>query len=106
MKRGQKILQKPEYPLTEECLKHKEFSAERASCIYRHAAAEAGIVDSKFFTEDSLNRTRPPGWVEYLSREIGDRALYDSARKEINKLRDQILQAEMQGGMEDDENGQ
>jgi|GEM_PF-2999634 len=94
LKSGQRLIEGPSSPVTKKCLEHKEFSQERACCIYQHAASEVGIVDSPFFMAASLARIRPPGWVDYLSREIGDSALYEIARKEMDKLREQILQDE------------
>lgn len=68
------------------CLCFKRFSEERAICIYQSAAKTAGIAGTFFFKDDVLRRTRPPGWVEYLNREIGDTELYERANKEIETL--------------------
>jgi transcriptional regulator with XRE-family HTH domain len=70
-----------------ECLKYGRFTEDRAICIYQFAAREVGIHDSHFFTDESLRKTKPPGWAEFLSRKISDLELYDRAQKEIEKLR-------------------
>ena len=74
-----------------ECLQYDKFSKEKACCIYQYAAMEVGILDSYFLTGESLNRSRPPGWLDYLSKEIDDGTLYDYARKEMAILQEQIM---------------
>ena len=73
------------------CLIYERFSEERACCIYQHAARKAGILKSHFFASNSLKRSRPPGWLDYLSKEIDDGALYDCAKKEVESLQEQII---------------
>lgn len=70
----------------EACVQHAPFTQDRAACIYRYAAREAGIRNSYFFKEDTLRRSRPPGWMEYLNREIRDDELYECAKKEVEAL--------------------
>ncbi len=70
-----------------DCQKYEKFSEDRACCIYQHAAEELGIRDSYFFTDDSLKRARPPGWLDYLSREIDEGSFYEIAVTEVKKLK-------------------
>ena len=74
-------------PSAKECRKYEKFSEERAICIYQYTAREAGIRESYFFATDSLKRIRPPGSLDYLSREIDETTLYEIALMEVKKLK-------------------
>jgi transcriptional regulator with XRE-family HTH domain len=74
-------------PSVKACKKYENFSEEKACCIYQHAAKELGIRESWFFTADSLKRIRPPGWLDYLGREIDEVTLYEIAVMEVKKLK-------------------
>jgi len=62
------------------------FSKERATFIYQSAAKAMVIKNSFFFTDDNLVRMKPPGWLEFLDREITDMELYNMAMTEITKM--------------------
>lgn len=74
-------------PSVKECQRYEKFSEARACCIYQHAAKDADIRESWFFAADSLKRARPPGWLDYLNREIDEATFYKIAVTEVKKLK-------------------
>lgn len=83
---GRKTSNEETIPAIRQCHQYDRFTEDRAVCIYRCAAEEAGIHGSYFLRDESFKRIRPPGWIEYLNKEIGDGELYDFACSEMKTL--------------------
>ena len=74
-------------PYAEVCNGIQPFTEDYACLIYQFAAKEVSLEGSHFFTHDSLKKIRPPGWVDYLNQEISEDALYEIAKKEMERIR-------------------
>ena len=83
---GRKSDGRSKLPFAKSCSKFEPYTELYASGIYKYAAQEMGIEGSHFFTDDSLKKLRPPGWVDYLDGQINEAALYKIALKEMGRL--------------------
>jgi predicted transcriptional regulator len=76
----------PYFPYAEKVAPLPAHSIARAALIYQLAGEEVNLVGLRWFTEQAIEHLHPPGVDDYLAGRIGDRELYEEARKEVGRV--------------------